>query len=174
MECSVDHERFIALFSQSQPDIRRYIYSLCQNMDDMEDILQETSLALWRKFDQYDNKQPFLNWAFRFAYYEVMKFREKRKKRHSLCEDTLKILAEEHGDNLEIIKAQRKVLNQCVAKLPEHEKELVELRYGKQMTVKTINEMFKESGKKIYRAFERIREKLFRCVDMTLSEEGWK
>ena len=80
----MDHEKFIKLFSQSQPDIRRYIYSLCQNMSDMEDILQETSLSLWRKFDQYDHKQPFLNWAFRFAYFEVMKYREKKKKQYSL------------------------------------------------------------------------------------------
>lgn len=174
MEDNQNHEKFVLLFGQSQPDLRRYIYSLCHNMGDTEDILQETSLALWRKFEKYDSKQPFLNWSFRFAYYEVMKFREKQKKTHALCETTLKILAEEHADNLDILKAQRRVLEHCVAKLPEHEKELIELRYGQKLTITKINQMFSETGKKIYRAFERIRFKLYECVDLTLTEEGWK
>lgn len=168
------HEKFVRLFGQSQPDLRRYIYSLCQNMGDTEDILQETSLALWRKFETYNSSQPFLNWAFRFAYFEVMKFREKQKKRYSLCETTLKILAEEHEENVEVLKAQRRILKDCLAKLPQQEKELVDLRYGQQMTVTSINEIFSETGKKIYRAFERIRMKLYKCVDVTLTEEGWK
>lgn len=168
------HEKFVRLFGQSQPDLRRYIYSLCNNMGDTEDILQETSLALWRKFDQYQSDQPFLNWSFRFAYFEVMKFREKQKKKHSLCETTLKILAEEYAENLDILKAQRRVLEQCVAKLPEREKELIALRYGQKLTITKINEMFSETGKKIYRAFERIRYKLYECIDLTLTEEGWK
>lgn len=143
-------------------------------MGDMEDILQETSLALWRKFEQYDHKQPFLNWAFRFAYYEVMKFREKKKKAYSLCEETLKILSEEYMSDFGKLKAQRRILQQCVLKLPQHEQELVDLRYNKRMTVTSINQQFEETGKKIYRAFERIREKLFKCVDVTLTEEGWE
>ncbi len=176
-EVSMDNgqqEKFVRLFGQSQPDLRRYIFSLCQNMGDTEDILQETSLALWRKFDTYDSKQPFLNWAFRFAYFEVMKFREKQKKRFSLCETTLKIIAEEHADNLETLKAQRRILKECLAKLPQQEKELVDMRYGQKMTITSINELFSETGKKIYRAFERIRMKLYKCVDLTLNEEGWK
>ena len=168
------HEKFVRLFGQSQPDLRRYIFSLCHNMGDTEDILQETSLALWRKFETYDSKQPFLNWAFRFAYFEVMKFREKQKKRFALCETTLKILAEEHADNIEVLKAQRRVLKECLAKLPEQEKELVDMRYGQKMSIANINEIFSETGKKIYRAFERIRMKLYKCVDLTLTEEGWK
>lgn len=174
MESKENHEKFVLLFGQCQPDLRRYIYSLCQNMGDTEDILQETSLALWRKFDQYKSDQPFLNWSFRFAYFEVLKFREKQKKKYTLCETTLKILAEEHEENMEILKAQRRVLEHCVAKLPEHEKELIDLRYGQKLTITKINEMFSETGKKIYRAFERIRFKLYECVDLTLTEEGWK
>jgi RNA polymerase sigma-70 factor, ECF subfamily len=167
------NEKFVMLFSKSQPDIRRYIYSLCLNMGDTEDILQETSLALWRKFETYDSTKPFLNWAFRFAYFEVMKFKEKNKRSISFCETTLKILSEEHADDLEQQRAQRRILKQCVRKLPDDEQELIALRYSEKMSVASINEMFSETGKKIYRAFERIRSKLQKCVEVTLSEEGW-
>jgi RNA polymerase sigma-70 factor, ECF subfamily len=168
------HQRFILLLSQSQADLSRYIYSLCQNKGDSEDILQDACLALWKKFDTYDPKQPFLNWAFRFAYYEVMKFRDRQKKKITLCETTFKILAEEHSENIDILKVQRKMLKQCLTKLPESEKELINLRYGQRLTVTEINKMFSETGKKIYRAFERIRLKLYKCVDTKLTEEDWQ
>ncbi|NQZ59056.1 MAG: sigma-70 family RNA polymerase sigma factor [Lentisphaeraceae bacterium] len=174
MENKTNHEKFMLLFSQSQANLSRYIFSLCHNMQDCQDILQETTLSLWRKFDQYNSDQPFLNWAFRFAYYEVMKFREKQKKAHTLCETTLKILAEEYAENMDVLNAQKRILQTCVGKLAPRERELVELRYGQKLTVTKINEMFSESGKKIYRAFERIRHKLYECVDITLNEEGWK
>ena len=66
------------------------------------------------------------------------------------------------------------MLKQCLTKLPESEKELINLRYGQRLTVTEINKMFSETGKKIYRAFERIRLKLYKCVDTKLTEEDWQ
>ena len=120
-----NQEKFVLLLGQVQPDLRRYIYSLCHNMGDTEDIFQETSLALWRKFETYDKSQPFLNWAFRFAYYEVMKFREKQKRRQVLSEETLKLLSEECQKTQEIQKDHERFLSDCVAKLEDQEKNLV-------------------------------------------------
>ena len=169
---NADHEKFVVLLSHSQPDLRRYIYSLCHNSSDTEDILQETSLALWRKFSTYDSVQPFLNWSFRFAYFEVMKFRDKQKKAFRLCDTTLKILAEEYEDHLQDQQEKRRVLKFCLNKLDENEQGLVDMRYSQKMTVKSMNDQFGETGKKIYRALERIRFKLFKCIEHTLKEEG--
>ncbi|WDE95599.1 sigma-70 family RNA polymerase sigma factor [Lentisphaera profundi] len=171
---SADQEKFVLLLGQVQPDLKRYIYSLSYNKGDAEDIYQECSLALWRKFGTYDNSQPFLNWAFRFAYYEVMKFREKQKRRKLLSDETLKILAEEYQKPLGIIKEQERLLSFCLAKLPEDEKALIDMRYSQKLSVKKINSHFGETGKKIYRAFERIRYKLYNCIDETLEAEGLK
>ena len=170
---TTDKEKFMLLLSHSQPDLRRYIYSLCYNSSDMEDILQETSLALWRKFDSYDSTQPFLNWAFRFAYYETMKFSEKQKRSCQLCENTLKILAEEYESDIINRQEQRRALKFCVQKLDSDEQHLVDLRYGQKMTVKSMNDSFGETGKKIYRALERLRFKLFKCIQNQLHEEGF-
>ena len=167
-------ERFVILLGQVQPDLRRYIYSLCHNMGDTEDVFQETSLALWRKFDSYDKSQPFLNWAFRFAYFEVMKFREKAKKQQILSEETLKLLSQECQKDQDIKKDHERFLSGCVAKLDDKEKELVKMRYSKKMTVVKINQHFGETGKKIYRALERIRFKLYACIDNHLESEGLK
>ncbi len=169
-----NQEKFVILLGQVQPDLRRYIYSLCHNMADTEDVFQETSLALWRKFESYDSSQPFLNWAFRFAYYEVMKLRDKDKKRKVLSEETLKLLADEWERDHDLSQIHDRLLTSCVSKLEESEQELIKMRYSQKMTVVKMNQHFGETGKKTYRALERIRFKLYACIDKHLEIEGLK
>ena len=47
-------ENLILLLSQHQEQLFRYIFSLVPVEADARDILQETSLSLFRKFGQYD------------------------------------------------------------------------------------------------------------------------
>src|SRR5678816_4304895 len=60
-------QRFLSLFLRSEREIFRYVAALVPNMADAEDIVQQTALALWEKFDSYDPSQPFTPWACRFA-----------------------------------------------------------------------------------------------------------
>src|SRR5262249_20100963 len=43
-------EDFVRLFSRSQHRILRFIHSLVPNLSEAEDILQETSVILWKKW----------------------------------------------------------------------------------------------------------------------------
>ena len=60
-----DRDNFIGLYSKHEPNIRRYVYSLVGDASDTEDVMQETAMALWRKFEDYDPSQPFIGWALR-------------------------------------------------------------------------------------------------------------
>src|SRR5947207_7903177 len=60
-------QRFLSLFLRSEREIFRYVAALVPNVADAEDIVQQTALALWEKFDAYDPSQPFTPWACRFA-----------------------------------------------------------------------------------------------------------
>ena len=166
------HDKFALLLDQNRSDLRQYIYSLCHNNADTEDILQETSSALWRKFDSYDPRQAFIYWALRFAYFEVMKFRDRQKKADRLCKTTLKVIAKECEDNLSENNDQKYFLKFCTNQLELNEKKLVDMHYNQKLTIKSINDHFGEKGKKIYRAFERIRFKLFKCMEKARQEEA--
>jgi RNA polymerase sigma-70 factor, ECF subfamily len=76
-DSSSSNEAFVLLLTQHQEVLFRYIFSLVPVEADARDILQETSLALYRKADQFDPARPFLPWAYRFAYLQVQKHREK-------------------------------------------------------------------------------------------------
>ena len=91
-------ELLVRLLIRHQEDLFRYIFSLLPHQEDARDALQETSVALYRKFADYDPAKPFLAWAYGFAYLEVLKQRERcvRGGRH-LREDLVALLARASG-----------------------------------------------------------------------------
>jgi RNA polymerase sigma-70 factor, ECF subfamily len=52
-------QRFLSLFLRSQREIFRYVAAPVPNVTEAEEIVQQTALALWEKFDAYDSAQPF-------------------------------------------------------------------------------------------------------------------
>ena len=56
-------EEFVELSSSHQRQLLGYIFTLVGNMDDAEDLLQQTNLILWRKFDDYQPGTDFIRWA---------------------------------------------------------------------------------------------------------------
>ena len=55
-------ELLIRLLTLHQEEIFRFILSLHPHEEDARDILQEASVALCRKIEEYDASQPFLPW----------------------------------------------------------------------------------------------------------------
>lgn len=169
---ALNQERFIALFARSEPDIRRYIYSLTHNRSDTEDIIQNTSIALLRKFNSFDDGKPFRQWAFGFAYKEVLKHREKVSRRRRLCLQTIEALAKEHEQDDVLISSQRQSLEYCLQKVSDDNRNLIKLRYQDNLSVKAISEKLGEPSRKMYRLFEKIRDELIQCANQRLAEEG--
>src|SRR5262245_2939914 len=83
-----DPSLFVRLFLRHQNDLLRYILPLVGGLDDAQDVLQETAAALWRKFDRFDPRQPFLAWARQFARNEVL-MHHRRRRRYTFLTDEL-------------------------------------------------------------------------------------
>lgn len=166
-------ERFLELFVLHQEDLKRYIISIHPHRNEIDDLLQNTALALMRKFDSYDPTLPFLNWAFRFAYYEVLKHREKFAKRMQLCRSTLELLAEESQEDKSFAQARKRALERCLETIKPEWKLLLELRYEKKMKIVDIAKELGQPIKKCYKTFETMRNQLNKCSMQRLTEEGW-
>ena len=50
-------DQFIRLFSREEPRLHAYILTMVPNWSDAADILQETSAVLWKKFDEFSQKE---------------------------------------------------------------------------------------------------------------------
>ena len=73
-------ELLVRLLTGHQEELFRYIFGLLPHEEDAKDVLQETSVSLYRKSAEYDPDKPFLAWAYRFAYLEVLKQRERNRR----------------------------------------------------------------------------------------------
>ena len=166
-------EQFVLLLAQHQEPVFRYIFSLVACEADARDILQETSLALYRKFDAYDASRPFLPWAYRFAYLQVQKHREKAARSPLLfSEDVMDLLAHDRERMEPELDQRLRLLNRCLAKLTPQDKELVTSRYAMRQGAEEMMQRFAMSRRTLFRNLELLRLRLHECVTRQLQSEG--
>ena len=80
---------FVQLWTQYHRDVERYVYSMHPRASDVSEIVQEVSVRLWEKWDSYDNERPFLPWAMRFAFLQVLKWRQSKARDRLVFSDDL-------------------------------------------------------------------------------------
>jgi RNA polymerase sigma-70 factor (ECF subfamily) len=156
-----------------QDDLFRYIYSLLPHEEDARDVLQETSVALFRKSSDYDPHKPFLAWAYGFAQVEVMKQRERnqRGKRH-LRDELVGVLAREREAQEATLQTRLQALDRCLDDLPVLDRKLICQRYHSGCPVDELVEQLGTSRRTLFRNLDRIRRALFECINRRLHAAG--
>lgn len=159
-------QRFLSLFLRSEREIFRYVAALVPNLADAEDIVQQTALALWEKFDAYDPNQPFTPWACRFALNKTKQWIERRQRWQALLEDGLgEELAQRREALRPEIEARLRHLEGCLGKLPEGQRAVVEGYYYRREGIEKLAEHSGRSVAATYKTLQRIRETLQLCIE---------
>jgi RNA polymerase sigma-70 factor (ECF subfamily) len=166
-------DEFVSLMAVWQRRIFLYVLSLLQNATNAEEVLQETNLALWQKYDQYQPGTSFGSWAYRVAYYEVLKFREKsgRNKQQLLSNECLELLAVEAERVLDEADARREALDNCLKKMQPKHRELLVQRYQPGATTRSVAEALGRSVDGMRQSLRQLRSKLLACIQRTLAAE---
>jgi RNA polymerase sigma-70 factor (ECF subfamily) len=163
-------ELLVRLLSRHQEDLFRYIYALLPNEEDARDVLQETSVALYRKFAEYDPEKPFLAWAHRFAYLEVLKQRERNQRGTRLLgRELVERLARERQSHEPILEARLRHLEDCLQELAPADQDLIRQRYQGKMRAEELVKRLGTSRRTLFRNLDRIRRALFECVNRRLA-----
>lgn len=172
-DSSSSNETFVLLLTQHQEVLFRYIFSLVPVEADARDILQETSLALYRKADQFDTARPFLPWAYRFAYLQVQKHREKAARSPLLfSEDIIDLLASDRAHLEPALDERLRHLDRCLGQLSPQQKDLVTARYGLRQSAEELMQRFAMSRRTLFRNLELLRQQLHDCITRQLQSEG--
>jgi RNA polymerase sigma-70 factor (ECF subfamily) len=166
-------ELLIRLLSRHQEDLFRYIFALMPHEEDARDVLQETSVALYRKFAEYDPAKPFLAWAYRFAYLEVLKQRERNQRgnRH-LNPDLIERLAREREPYEPVLQARLQALEHCLDELAPADQDLIRQRYQHKAPTEDLVKQFGTSRRTLFRKLDRIRRLLFDCINRRVAATG--
>ena len=108
---------FVQLFAKHQCALNSFIGSLVPTRADVDDVMQETSLALWKKWNDFDVSRDFFRWACGIAHIEVLRHRRKTATdRLWLCEELIELLSVEMLERTELFDMRRDALESCVKK----------------------------------------------------------
>ena len=90
---------------------------------DLEDLVQESLLAIHLKRDTYDTSQPFTAWAFAIARYKLIDwYRRNKIRRTESIDEASDLFAGEDTDEI----AVKHDLGKLVSTLPEKQRALLE------------------------------------------------
>ena len=96
----------------------------------MDDVLQQTYLVMWRKFDESYSEASFYAWATRIAYLEVLKARTRDvRKLPVLDRQVLEQIAAEEAREPDFLTDLKTLLEACLDRLAPGDRELIERRY---------------------------------------------
>lgn len=162
---------FLRLFAASQARLFAYLLTLLPQWHDAEEILQETSVVLWRSFDQFQPDSSFLAWARKIAFHQVLNFRKRNKRRGILFSDEfLASVAEESDSMAESLDEQLQTMGKCIESLPPDHRHLIGLCYQPNITTQQVAAQLGRPAGTIYKTLTRIRRTLMECIERTLSQ----
>lgn len=162
-------EEFVRLLGQTRRYRFAYLMSLMNHRDNVEEVLQETDLVLWRKFDDFELGTNFTAWSCRVAFNQMRAWRQKQaRSRLQFSDEFLSTVASELDTRTERYNQRLELLQACVNSLPDRQKSLIRQRYTDGDKIESIASRTGRSLDAIYRMLSRVRDSLRDCVTRKL------
>jgi RNA polymerase sigma-70 factor, ECF subfamily len=158
---------------RDQARLYGYIHSLVRDLSDADDLFQQTSLILWKKFEEFDATRSFFSWACGIARLEIANFLRSRGRQRLYFSDDLNLLLIEAQADMpdEEVECRRDALARCVEKLRQRDRELLEECYAADSGVHGAAGRRGRSCQSVYNSLRRIRRALYACITRTLGHE---
>jgi RNA polymerase sigma-70 factor (ECF subfamily) len=164
-------KRLMALITRHQRQIFAYIYTLVPDRHDAEDLLQETSVVICEKFDEFTPGTDFVAWACQIAWWRIRYARQKfARAKVVFDDDLLESVAHTATSMREELDERHEALAGCLKKLPPRDRELVLTRYEPGSGVAEAAKRTGRSMDAAYKALNRLRKLLHDCVSDELSQ----
>jgi len=172
-DAGVNGEDFVRCYSAAHSRIYRFILTLVPTRNDADEVMQETSLVLWRKFSQYEKEKDFTRWACGIARVEVLRlFQEKKRFAKLFDSELLGQLASTFNNHHELLEIRREFLAECKEKLSPEDLRLVGMAYNSDVGMKLAASILNRPLSTLYRHLGQIKDVLFKCVEKKMSLEG--
>ena len=165
------YEVFVKKFAHYEGDVRRFVRSLLPNWTDADEVVQQTAIVMWRKFDQYDPDTNFMKWACVIARFEALAYRRKMARdRLVFREDVLELMADEGVEEMEQRDAEHAALESCLKDVPETQRQFLTLAHTQGVNVKELAEQAGSTAAAFYMRLNRLRRQLMKCVESKLQQ----
>lgn len=167
------HCRFLRLFTTNEVAVRAFVRRLVPARADADDVMQEVSIVLWKKFGSFHAGTDFRAWAFGVARFEVLAWlRDKGRDRLVLDEGVALKLAHEAEALEPALSRQREALQRCMDRVPEEQRSLIMRAYEPEARIQEVAASSGRSVAGFYQWLHRMRKTLLDCIHATIAREA--
>jgi RNA polymerase sigma-70 factor, ECF subfamily len=154
--------------------ILAYAYTCSRDMHLAQDIVQETCVIALNKRDKYWPEANFGAWLISIARHVWLRECEKRQIRQKameyLHENAATLFAPEHYTE-EHWQAEKQALKQCIQKLPELDRTIIEEHFVRHLKYEEIAAKISKSLSVVKVRMFRLREALRECVNSVVKAQ---
>lgn len=162
-----NHKRFLAQFLQNRDSLSAFIRVMVGNRELAEEILQETSLVLWEKFDTFREGTSFGAWSRQVALNVLRNARRREGRSPLLLPPGAAQAVADAFTRTETAGAQddwRRALEKCLQRLPSSMGQVVELRYFRRLGLTDIASKLGRTAAGVNAALCKARHVLEACL----------
>lgn len=169
-----DQAQFVERLTGETRTLYAFAYSLVRNHQDSEEIVQKTSVIMWKKYETYDENASFGAWSRSILYRVAMNHLRSRKREAVLCEPAILEKLSEGYEQVEDVYRENSLLDglqACLSRLTGKSRRMIELRYKDRKTSADIGKIFRLSISAVDVALYRLRSHLEQCMKSVMSEQ---
>jgi RNA polymerase sigma-70 factor (ECF subfamily) len=171
LEALMKNAEFVKLLMEHRSMLHSFIYMIARDPHLTEDVLQEVSVILWSKIDEFEEGSNFGAWSRSIAYREILVARRHELRAHRYFDDDCvhQILAAYNRRSSEVeTTMHRETLRHCLSSMGGHLKEILHCRYAENMSSRDIAARFSRTAQAIDALIYRGKRLLMACVRANL------
>jgi RNA polymerase sigma-70 factor (ECF subfamily) len=158
-------DEFLQLITEFQGRLFGFVLSLLGDVDQANEVLQETNLVLWRKSDEFEPGSDFKAWSFRVAHFQVMAFRQRQiRDRLVFSDEVIEQFSRDAAAQDEAYEQRIELLGTCIDSLSERNRDVLCRFYDQGESLDTIGTSLKRTANAVGQMLFRIRKSLIECV----------
>ena len=158
-------DEFLQLITEFQGRLFGFVLVMLGDVDQANEVLQETNLVLWRKSDEFEPGSDFKAWSFRVAQFQVMAFRQRQiRDRLVFSDEVIEQFSRDAAAQDEAYEQRIELLGTCIDSLSERNRDVLCRFYDQGESLDTIAASLKRTANAVGQMLFRIRRSLIQCV----------
>jgi RNA polymerase sigma-70 factor (ECF subfamily) len=161
-----DSDDFLQLMTEFQARLFGFLLGMLGDVDQANEVLQETNLVLWRKSDEFELGSDFKAWSFRVAHFQVMAFRQRQiRDRLVFTNEVVDQISRDAARQDDAYDERIKLLDGCISGLSARNRDVLCRFYDQGESLAAIATSLKRTANAIGQMLFRIRKSLIQCVN---------
>ena len=167
-------DRVVKAALECRTELMAYARSLLGNYAAADDVLQETLLVVFKKFDQFQEGTSMLAWCRSIVRIEVLRAKQRHQRERTLAERLLDDAIDAAFDEFQTARRHdnaaswRDALRGCLERVSQRGQSVLRARFADELSYQQIGERLGMTIEAVRKALFRHKKNVRTCVETSL------